>query len=181
MGEVTKVQAEPVTKELLDEDGVPIMQYALAVPQGFGGDDGVTAWLGPERAPPLPLPELIPGDEADDPAFAAWLRAAPLAPRWVKSERDFLDLVRSECREELARAPPYPEAYGERRLLRFLRQHKKADKALAAVKQRAPRVPSRRSTRARRPRPARGRAFSGREPAGAGTWPTGGRTASTRF
>ena len=42
MGEVTKVQAEPVTKELLDEDGVPIMQYALAVPQGFGGDDGVT-------------------------------------------------------------------------------------------------------------------------------------------
>ncbi|KAH8067173.1 hypothetical protein JL721_7873 [Aureococcus anophagefferens] len=139
MGEVTKVQAEPVTKELLDEDGVPIMQYALAVPQGFGGDDGVTAWLGPERAPPLPLPELIPGDEADDPAFAAWLRAAPLAPRWVKSERDFLDLVRSECREELARAPPYPEAYGERRLLRFLRQHKKADKALAAVKQRAPR------------------------------------------
>ncbi|KAH8046906.1 hypothetical protein JL722_13399 [Aureococcus anophagefferens] len=107
MGEVAKVQAEPVTKELLDEDGVPIMQYALAVPQGFGGDDGVTAWLGPERAPPLPLPELIPGDEADDPAFAAWLRAAPLAPRWVKSERDFLDLVRSECREELARAPPY--------------------------------------------------------------------------
>jgi len=57
-----------------------------------------------------------------------------LPPRWVKNERDFLALVKAQCAEELAEAPPFPEAYGERRLLRFLRQHKNAEKALKAVK-----------------------------------------------
>ena len=125
--------AEAVAKE--DEEEVPVMSYATAVPQGFGEEDGVTAWLGPERAPPLPLPELVTEDEACNPAYAAWLAACPLPPRWVKNEREFLEVVRAECGEELAKAPPYPEAYGDRRLLRFLRQHKRPDKALAAVKQ----------------------------------------------
>ena len=36
---------------------------------------------------------------------------------------------------QLARAPNYPEAYGDRRLIRFLRQHKSEKKGVKAVKE----------------------------------------------
>ena len=86
-----------------------------------------------ERAPPHPLPLLRASDELSfGPELAAALRAAP--PRWVACERAFLALVRRECAGELAAAPPFPDAYGERRLLRFLRHLKSSDKALVAVK-----------------------------------------------
>ena len=151
----------------------PSPLVATPVPQGLG-EAGLSAWLGPERAPPLPLPPIAAGDEADDAAYrggveisarddarvgwflrrrtagvalgptpnerdlkrryASWLAAAPLPPRWVATERDFLARVKRECSTELAAAPPFPEAYGDRRLLRFLRQHKNADRAVVAVK-----------------------------------------------
>ena len=95
----------------------------------------LTPWLGPERAPPAPLPEIVETDELSDPAFADWLRAAPPPPRWVAAERAFLSRVRRECAVQLARAPNYPEAYGDRRLIRFLRQHKSEKKGVKAVKE----------------------------------------------
>lgn len=95
----------------------------------------LTPWLGPERAPPRPLPEISTKDELEDPAFRAWLKAAPPPPRWVASERAFLARVRKECAPQLSRAPNYPEAYGDRRLLRFLRQHKSEKKGVKAVKE----------------------------------------------
>ena len=95
----------------------------------------LTPWLGPERAPPAPLPEIVETDELSDPAFGEWLRAAPPPPRWVASERAFLSRVRRECAVQLARAPNYPEAYGDRRLIRFLRQHKSEKKGVKAVKE----------------------------------------------
>lgn len=78
-------------------------------------------WPTSERVPAAPLPTQD-----------AWTEGLP--PKWNAREREFLMTVRRQC-PSLATAPPYPDAYGDRRLLRFLRHHKNRDKALAAVKQ----------------------------------------------
>ncbi|KAJ1452596.1 hypothetical protein M885DRAFT_526444 [Pelagophyceae sp. CCMP2097] len=91
-------------------------------------------WPSSERAPALPLPalgaspaQLLDGLEGDVAGFLAALPA-----RWVAQERAFLALVAAECAHDLRGAPDYVEAYGERRLIRFLRQAKTPEKGLAA-------------------------------------------------
>ena len=84
-----------------------------------------------ERAPPRPLPDL-PDALADEPE--AWEARAGLAPRWPANERRFLRRCREEFAEAFAKAPPWPDVYGDRRLLRILRMDPARDEDLAVSK-----------------------------------------------
>jgi len=88
-------------------------------------------WASSERAPPLPLLELPPTHED---VVEPWMRAAGVAPRWNARERKFLARCRREYRAAFAAAPPYLDAYGDRRLLRFLRQDPQPDEDRAVAK-----------------------------------------------
>ena len=95
---------------------------------------GVWATTTSRKVIPSSFEDLAQKPESSEhPEFA--LEEAP--PKWTAPERKFLARVREECREILAAVPKehrYGDAYGDRRLLRFLRQTKNADKALAAAK-----------------------------------------------
>ena len=90
-------------------------------------------WNGrPERAPPLPLPDLPPSlVDVEEP----WMVEAKLPSRWPVRERRFLKRCRDEFRDQFARAPPYVDVYGDRRLLRVFRMdpERDEDKAVAKV------------------------------------------------
>lgn len=79
---------------------------------------------------PVQLPDVAELTTRTDP-----IQVADGTPsKWSPREAAFLLLVKAECANQLAAAPPYYDAYGDRRLLRFLRHHKTEHKALAAVK-----------------------------------------------
>mmetsp|Transcript_16320 Transcript_16320/g.24516 ORF Transcript_16320/g.24516 Transcript_16320/m.24516 type:complete len:554 (+) Transcript_16320:69-1730(+) len=64
---------------------------------------------------------------------SSWEKSIP--PKWIKKERDFLQRIRTELSEEFSRVPIlYEDAYGDRKLLRFFRQTKNADKALVLIR-----------------------------------------------
>ncbi|KAJ8603770.1 hypothetical protein CTAYLR_000322 [Chrysophaeum taylorii] len=88
-------------------------------------------WATSECAPPLPLLELPKGveDVRED-----WMSAASVAPRWSARERRFLARARREFASELADVPPYLDAYGDRRFLRFLRMDPNLDEDRAIHK-----------------------------------------------
>mmetsp|Transcript_21588 Transcript_21588/g.33120 ORF Transcript_21588/g.33120 Transcript_21588/m.33120 type:complete len:614 (-) Transcript_21588:151-1992(-) len=83
-----------------------------------------------ERAPPLPLLEL-PENDIDE----EWMLQAGIAPRWTATERKFLKRAKEQYNIQL-QAPEikYLDAYGDRRLLRFLRQDPTQDEDRALLK-----------------------------------------------
>lgn len=90
-----------------------------------------SCWASSERAPPLPLLQL-PESHVD--CSEEWMAGAGVAPRWTAAERRFLRRARSEFAAQLAGAPSYLDAYGDRRLLRFLRMDPQLDEDRAIVK-----------------------------------------------
>ncbi|KAJ1453298.1 hypothetical protein M885DRAFT_524703 [Pelagophyceae sp. CCMP2097] len=88
-------------------------------------------WPSPERAPPLPLARLP--DRVSD-VEEAWMIEAKLAPRWTGPERRFLARCRLVYQTEFSAVPKYIDAYGDRRLLRVLRQDPARDEDLAVKK-----------------------------------------------
>lgn len=88
-----------------------------------------SCWESSERAPPAPLAEL-PAKETDEP----WMKEARVASRWRLKERRFLARVRTAYARELEGLPPYLDAYGDRRMLRFLRMDPQQDEDRAFVK-----------------------------------------------
>lgn len=87
-----------------------------------------SCWESSERAPP-PLAEL-PAEDFDEP----WMKEAGVASRWKLKERRFLARVRTAYARELQGLPPYLDAYGDRRMLRFLRMDPQQDEDRAFVK-----------------------------------------------
>lgn len=59
---------------------------------------------------------------------------AGVAPRWTPAERRFLARARSTFAVELSDVPPYLDAYGDRRMLRFLRMDPRLDEDRAIEK-----------------------------------------------
>ena len=91
-----------------------------------------SCWASSERSPPLPLLELpLRIDDVSEP----WMAQAGVAHRWHLKERRFLQRARETYADDLKDKPPYLDAYGDRRLLRFLRQDPShdEDRALAKV------------------------------------------------
>lgn len=90
-----------------------------------------SCWASSERAPPLPLLKLPPSvSDVEE----AWFAEAGIAPRWTKGERRYLARVRATFSAELANVPPYLDAYGDRRMLRFLRMDPQLDEEKAIAK-----------------------------------------------
>ena len=89
-----------------------------------------------ERVPSvLPEPLMLGNDDDEYPEdLREWL-LENAESKWTVKERHFLERVRDDCGDLLKAVPVrYRDAYGDRRLLRFLRQHKTCDKGLTAAR-----------------------------------------------
>ena len=84
-----------------------------------------------ERIPPRPIPDL---PDALEETAEAWEAKANLPSRWPANERRFLRRCRAEFAETFAKVPPWPDVYGDRRLLRILRMDPARDEDAAVAK-----------------------------------------------